>query len=368
MRDLYEILGVGRDAGDEEIKRAYRKRAQQLHPDTGGDEDGFKELSTAYEVLRNPQARDNYDRFGDPRGPGGVGSDPFSGLGDLSDLIETFFGGGSFGGGGRARRGGRDAIVDVALTLEEAAAGVRRDVDVNLSRACELCDGSGVRAGGSPITCPTCRGTGSVQQVVRSVFGQMLTTGTCSSCRGSGQQIPDPCPQCLGEGRLQVTEVVTVDVPPGVADGTRLKLRGRGEAGRRGAAAGDLFVRIRVAPHEVFERDGNDLHCELRIPMTQAALGAELKVPTLDSEEVVKVPAGTQTGEILTLRRHGMPKLNGGAARGNLHIHCRVETPRGMTEEQEDLLRQLAVLRGEDTPNTGEGKGLLGRLRDAFGG
>lgn len=370
MRDLYEIIGVAKDASDDDIKRAYRRKARELHPDAGGDEEHFKELTTAYEVLRNPQTRANYDRFGDPRGPGGAGGG-FTDLGDLGDLIETFFGGfggGMRGGGGRAaRQGGRDAIVDVALTLEEAAAGVRRDVDVTIDKTCGTCAGSGAAAGSGPVTCAQCQGAGAVQQVTRSVFGQMLTTTTCPRCRGTGQQIADPCQDCRGEGRREVAEVVTVDVPPGVDDGRRLRLSGRGEAGRRGAPPGDLYVRVRVAPHEVFERDGHDLHCELRVPVAQAALGAELKVSTLDGEEVVRVPRGAQTGDVLSLRRHGMPKLNGGGARGTLYVHCRVETPTALDDEQEELLRRFAALRGEDIPASGSGKGFLGKLREVFG-
>lgn len=371
MRDLYEILGVGRDAGDDEIKRAYRRKARELHPDAGGDPESFKELTAAYEVLKNPQARANYDRFGDPRGPGGMGGDPFAGFGDLSDLIETLFGG-AFGGGRTgasrtARQSGRDAIVDIGLSLEEAAAGVRRDVDVTVPRSCDTCEGTGATPGSGPVTCRTCGGLGQVQQVTRSVFGQMMTTGICPQCRGTGQQIDDPCAACRGEGRRDVTESVTIEVPPGVDDGTRLRLSGRGEAGRRGGRSGDLYVRVRVLPHEVFQRDGNDLHCELRVPMTQAALGAELKLQTLYGEDVVKVPPGTQTGDILTLRRQGMPKLGAETARGNLHVHCRVETPTKLDGEQADLLRQFAALRGEDAV-PGEEKGFLGRLREVFGG
>ncbi len=370
MRDLYEILGVGRDAGDDEIKRAYRRKARELHPDAGGDPEAFKELTAAYEVLKNPQARANYDRFGDPRGPGGMGGDPFADFGDLSDLINAFFGGGFEARGSRRtspRQSGRDAIVDVVLTLEEAAAGVRRDVDVDLARGCDTCEGSGAKPGTTPVTCSTCGGRGAVQQVTRSIFGQMLTSGTCPACRGSGQQIGEPCRDCRGEGRRQVKESVTVDVPPGVDDGTRLRVTGRGEAGRRGGRAGDLYVRVRVAPHEVFQRDGSDLHCELVVPMTQAALGAELKVPTLHGEEVVKVKPGTQTGDVLTLRRQGMPKLGADAARGDLHIHCRVETPSRLDGEQQELLRRLAEVRGEDASGPGQQKGFLGKLREVFG-
>jgi molecular chaperone DnaJ len=372
VRDLYEILGVGRDAGDDEIKRAYRRKARELHPDAGGDPEAFKELTGAYEVLKNSQARANYDRFGDPRGPGGTGGDPFAGFGDISDLIETLFGG-AFGGAGRgaggrsARQAGRDAIVDLSLSLDEAAAGVRRDVEVTVARSCDACDGTGARPGTTPVTCQTCGGAGQVQQVTRSVFGQMMTTGTCPHCRGAGRRITDPCEVCRGEGRRGASETVTIDVPPGVGDGTRLRMTGRGEAGRQGGPAGDLYVRVRVLPHAVFERDGNDLHCELRVPMTQAALGAELKLQTLYGEDVVKVPPGTQTGDVLTLRRQGMPKLGADAARGSLFVHCRVETPRTLDAEQADLLRQFAELRGEDAP-PGEQKGFLGKLREVFGG
>lgn len=372
MRDLYEILGVARDASEEDIKRAYRRRARELHPDAGGDENEFKELTTAYEVLRNPDARANYDRYGDPRGRGGTAGDPFGGFGDLSDLIDAFFGGGFRAGAGAAgrtrRQGGRDAIVDVTLTLEEAAAGVRRDVDVTIQRGCETCGGDGARPGTRPSVCETCGGNGVVQQVTRSVFGQMLSTGACPSCRGSGQRITDPCPDCRGEGRRELREVVTIDVPAGVDDGRRLRLSGRGEAGRRGGPSGDLYVRVRVLPHEVFERDGDDLHCELQIPVTQAALGAELKVPTLDGEQVAKVPPGSQTGDVLVLRRQGMPKLSGGGARGDLHLHVRVLTPTGLDATQKNLLRSLAEARGEDAPDSGAQKGFLGRLREVFGG
>jgi molecular chaperone DnaJ len=371
VRDLYEILGVPQDASDDEIKRAYRRRAREHHPDAGGDDEQFKELTAAYEVLRNPEARANYDRYGDPRGPGGLGGDPFAGFGDLSDLIETFFGG--FGGGVRttrtATRAGRDAVVTVTLTLEEAAAGVRRDIAVTAPRGCEVCGGSGTADGRGPVRCTTCGGAGAVQQVRNSVFGQMLTRTACPSCAGMGQRIEHPCHACRGEGRREGTETVTVDVPPGVDDGTRLRLSGHGGAGLRGAQTGDLYVRIRVKPHELFTRDGNELHCELRIPMAQAALGGEITLPTLDGKEELSIPPGTQTGDVLTLRRQGMPKLSGGGARGNLHVHCRVETPTRLSPEEARLLREFAELRGEVlSDGEVERKGLLGRLRDVLGG
>lgn len=370
MRDLYEILGVPRDASDEDIKRAYRRLAREFHPDAGGDEERFKELTTAYEVLRNPEARANYDRYGDPRGPAGMAGGG-AGFGDLSDLIDAFFGGfgASRGGGGRVSGAGRDAVVDLVLTLEQAAAGGPHDVGLTVARTCETCDGGGAAPGTSPVTCETCGGQGAVQQVRSSVFGQMLTSAPCPACRGTGRRIPAPCPTCHGEGRRRQTETVTVEVPPGVDEGTRLRLLGRGEAGRNGAAPGDLYVRTRVRQHELFTREGNDLHCELRIPMVQAALGAQLTLPTLDGETEIRVPAGTQAGDVVSIRRGGMPKLSGGGARGNLHIHCRVLTPTDLDEEQEQLLRGLAELRGEVAEEfADEHRGLFGRLREAFGG
>jgi molecular chaperone DnaJ len=366
VRDLYEILGVSRDATDAEIKRAYRRRARELHPDAGGDEEQFKELTTAYEVLRNPQARQNYDRYGDPRGPAGLGAD-IPGFGDLNDLIEAFFGG--FAGrsqrAGRAGpQAGRDALIDVALTLEEAAAGLRKDLDITVLRTCEDCRGTGASPEGGPVRCPSCGGTGAVQQMTRSVFGQMLTSTTCPTCRGKGETVTDPCRGCRGAGRLEETETVTIDVPPGVDTSTRLRVAGRGESGRRGGPPGDLYVRVRVADHEVFTRDGDDLHCQLSLPIAQAALGAELKLRTLDGEESLRVPPGTQTGDVLALRRQGMPRLGGGA-RGDLYVHCLVETPTDLTVEQRELLRRFAELRGDDIGE--DGRGFLSRLKGVFG-
>lgn len=374
MQDLYALLGVAPDASEEEIKRAYRRKARETHPDAGGDENAFKEVTTAYEVLRNPQARENYDRYGDPRGPGGA-SDPFAGagFGDLSDLIDAFFGGGGFGGSpfGSAQprqRGGRDVVVDARLTLEEAFSGIDHEVTLDLARTCATCDGSGARPGSAPVRCQTCDGQGAVQQVARSVFGQVLTSKVCPACQGAGTTIPEPCEDCRGEGRRSVREEVAVHVPAGVEDGTRLRLAGRGEAGRQGARPGDLYVRVHVRPHEVFEREGNDLRCRLRLPMVQAALGVVIPIPTIEGTTDLEVPAGTQPGSVLTVRRAGMPKLNGGGARGDLYVEMAVEIPRNLDTEERTLLESFAAHRGEDEPlDAVAGKGLFGRLRDAFG-
>lgn len=374
VRDLYDVLGVSKDASDADIKKAYRRRARDLHPDQGGDEEAFKELTAAYEVLKNPQARSNYDQFGDPRGPGGGmgGGDPFGGFGDLGDLINAFFGpGGGFGGGGRRGQpsnAGRDAIVEVVVTLEEAASGVEKEVEVTLDRTCATCDGSGAADGAGPTVCRTCGGQGVVQRVRNGIFGQMLTQSACPTCEGSGTTVTDPCRTCRGDGRTQTTETLTIPVPVGIDDGRRVRLTGRGEAGRNGGPAGDLYVRVSVRPHDVFTRDGDDLHCELRIGMIPAALGTKLKLPTLDGEVEVTVPAGSQFGDVLTLRRHGMPRLGmDGHQRGDLHVHCRVETPRQLDDEDREVLRQLAEKRGEAVVDGVGGKSFFGRLRDAFG-
>jgi molecular chaperone DnaJ len=378
VRDLYEVLGVSKDATEADIKRAYRTRARELHPDQGGDEEAFKELTAAYEVLKNPQAKANYDRFGDPRGPGGGmgGGDPFSGFGDLGDLINAFFGpgGGRFGGaaGGAGRRAqpsnaGRDAIVEVSVTLEEAAGGVEKEVEVTLDRTCATCAGSGGADGSGPTVCATCAGSGVVQRVRNGIFGQMLTQSACPACDGAGRTVSNPCRDCRGDGRQQTTETLTIPIPVGIDDGRRVRLTGRGEAGRNGGPAGDLYVRVTVRPHEVFTRDGDDLHCELRIGMIPAALGTKLKLPTLDGEVEVTVPAGTQFGDVLSLRRHGMPRLGmDGHQRGDLHVHCRIETPRHLDEHDREVLRALATKRGEDIVEGVGGKSFFGRLRDAF--
>lgn len=376
MPDLYELLELSTDASADDIKRAYRRQARRHHPDAGGDEEAFKQITHAYRILSDPEARQRYDRFGDDGTPGTRGNgDPFgfggAGFGNVNDVIDAFFGSafggqaaGGRGGGARRDAAGRDVLVGVQLTLEEVVAGTRRDVQVDVATACDLCGGSGSASAGGASRCHECGGAGQVQRVVRTAFGQLASAAPCGACSGTGRRIDDPCPSCDGEGRRAERRTVTVDVPAGVEDGNRLRISGAGEAGRHGAVAGDLFVEIRVEDHELFERDGRELYAEVAVPVTQAALGGTLTVPTIDGQDVeVPVPAGTQPGDVLAVRRAGVP-ATGGGRRGDLHLVVRVEIPTGLDDEQRELLRALAQRRGE--PLDSAGRGLFTRLRGAF--
>jgi molecular chaperone DnaJ len=364
MADHYETLGVSRTATPEEIKKAYRRLAREYHPDANpGDPEAaerFKRISHAYEVLSSPEKRSRYDTFGDER----VGAEQFSDFGGISDLFATFFGGG-VGGRATQQRGparGADVLAEVELTLEEAAAGVERDVDLGTLTRCPDCDGSGAAPGTSPVRCADCDGTGEYRQVRRTVFGNMMTATTCPTCGGEGMQILDPCRNCRGTGRVQVTETLTVQIPPGVDDGAQLRVTGRGHSGLRGGRSGDLYVAIRVLPHETFRRAGDDLGREVAVPMTVAALGGEIVVPTLDDVVPVEVSPGTQSGEVKTIKGKGMPRLNG-RGNGDLVVLLKVETPTGLTTEQAQLLEQLAELRDEHPEGV---KGFLEKIKGAF--
>lgn len=376
MSDLYELLDVPRSASADDLKRAYRRKAREHHPDAGGDEDTFKALTHAYQVLSDPDRRSRYDRFGDDgtsNGRSGAG-DPFgfgaAGFGGIDDVIDAFFGQAagfrSGGGGARGRRQqpGRDVLVVVELTLEEVVTGLSRDIEVDVPRACETCDGSGSADGAGPAACSACGGAGQVQRVVRTAFGQLATAAPCDACRGTGRTIGDPCPDCAGEGRRQTSRTLRVDIPAGLEDGDRIPVRGEGEAGRQGAPAGDLYVQIRVTEHEVFERQGRTLAAEVTVSVSQAALGTTLTVPTVDGQDVeVPVPAGTQPGDVLTVRRAGVP-MRGGGRRGDMELVVRVEVPTGLDTRQRELLAELAAARGEALDE--RGRGPLSRLRDAF--
>ncbi|MEP7055300.1 MAG: molecular chaperone DnaJ [Actinomycetota bacterium] len=368
--DYYGVLGIGRDATADEIKKAYRKLARELHPDVNPDEvERMKEVTEAYSVLSDTEKRQRYDLGGDPFGGAGFGGGG-AGFGGLGDIMDAFFGGGTAGGGRGQRsrvRHGADVLVGLELELDEAAFGASKDVSFDTAVLCGQCQGSGTAAGTHPETCKTCRGRGEVSQVQRSFLGQVMTSRPCPACGGAGSTITHPCAGCGGEGRLAERRTVTVKVPAGVEHGMRIRLTGEGEVGPGGGPAGDLYVEVVEKPHPVFDREGADLHCKVTLPMTAAALGTTVTLRTLDSTEDIVIKAGTQGGTVLPLRARGMPRLRS-AGRGDLFVHVEVVTPGKLDDEQEELLRQLAKLRGEERPPGTPSGGLFGRLRDAFAG
>jgi molecular chaperone DnaJ len=365
--DYYALLGVERTATDDEIKRAYRALARELHPDANpGDphaEERFKQVTVAYEVLRDPERRRRYDMFGDD-GRAGAGAGPGEAFG-FGDIFDAFFGGAGFGGGpsGPPRAPDAEAVLD--LDLAEAAFGTNRVLDVTLPSTCERCSGSGCEPGTHPDRCETCGGSGEVRQVRRSILGQLVTAAPCPTCGGAGQRIPNPCTVCRGDGRVRAERRIEVEVPAGIDDGQRLRLPQRGPAAPRGGVPGDLFVTIRLRPHASLERHGYDLVHRRRIAFTQAALGATLEIETLEEPELLTVPPGTQPGHVFRLKGKGVPVLQG-RGRGDLLVEVDVVVPERLNDEEAELVRRLAELRGEDV-GEGEGAGLFSRIRSAFG-
>ena len=363
MTDLYEVLGVPRDASPDDIKKAYRKLARESHPDANPDdpeaEARFKDLSAAYEILSDPDKRDRYDRYGNANGFDL--SDPFgSGAGGLGDLFDSFFGGNSpFGGGGRQRGPsgpprGEDLDAPAVLEFTDAVFGCQCDVSVRTAVRCEECGSTGAQPGTTPVACPDCGGTGEVRVVRQTVLGQMMSASVCRNCGGQGEYLPSPCVACSGAGRLIEDKTYTVDVPAGVDEGSTLRLTGRGAVGMRGGPPGDLYVRLRVKPHDRFVRQGDDLLHELGVSMVQATLGATIALETLDGVEQLEVPRGTQVGKVFKLRGKGVPRLDG-RGRGDLLVRVNVRIPTTLDEESEDLLRQYAVVRGEPVAAPKEG-------------
>lgn len=348
--DLYEVLGVARDASPDDIRRAYRGLARELHPDASGDpstEERFKEVTAAYEILSDPEKRQRYDRFGDAAGPGAAS------FTDISDLFDAFFGG--FGVGQRPRRRsrverGEDLFVRLDLDFREAVAGATREIAVDRLAACDACDGVGAREGTAPTRCRTCGGTGAVQDVRRGIFGSIMTTMPCTRCEGTGEEIVDRCGTCAGRGRVAAAARIPVEIPAGVADGLEIRLTGHGHAGRAGGAPGDLYLAIAVAADPVFERRGQDLFATLDVPLAIAALGGDVEIETLDGPRPLTVPEGADSGEVLRLRGLGVPNL-GRRGRGDLFVTLHVATPRGITREQRDLLRRLAEVRDDPAPS-----------------
>ncbi|MGA7204781.1 MAG: molecular chaperone DnaJ [Specibacter sp.] len=372
MSSHYDALGVSRDATPEEIKKAYRKLARKLHPDVNDapdSQDQFKAVTHAYEILSDPQKRQVYDTTGNENGNSN-GAGNFDGQGfAFQDIFETFFGGGGQGHGPASRtRRGQDALITVRIELREAVFGVNKKLEIDTAVTCTTCDGSCCRPGTHPTTCDVCHGAGQIQRPMRSILGNVMTLATCNSCQGFGTRIEDPCNECMGEGRVRNRRTLTIKVPAGVGTGTRIQLAGQGEAGPAGGPAGDLYVEMKVNNDAAFLREGDDLHATLSVPMTAAALGTELSLDTFDGEQPISIKPGTQAGEVINLRNLGVTHLRG-YGRGNLLVHIHVETPTKPDAAQEELLKQLAALRGETFT---EGKlvssgGMFAKLRDKLG-
>ncbi len=367
-RDYYEVLGVAQDATDADIKKSFRRMARELHPDVNPEPaagEQFREAAEAYEVLSNPDTRARYDRFGHAGvSQSQLHTEQFMDFSSLSDLLGAFFGDDIFGGaGGRGRRRGSDAQVDVDLTLAEAAFGVKRTVEVDLVAACDVCEGVGAEPGTPVETCPTCGGAGRVQHVAQTAFGQFVQTGACAACGGRGQRIANPCKTCRGRGVRRVRTPVEVEIPPGIADGQRMRLSDRGHVDEPGAQPGDLYVGVSVAPDPRFERDGNDLVSVLELPFSQAALGTTVSVETIDGPVPLEVRAGAQANEMLVLRGKGIPVL-GGRGRGDHRVVLNVLVPLRLTDEQRAILKQFEAT-VDDTTYASD-NGFFGRLRAAF--
>lgn len=377
-KDLYEILGVSKDASDAEIKKAFRRRARELHPDVNkaaDAEDQFKELNEAYDVLSDPNKRAQYDRFGTIPGAAGGGygggsgyvdfDDLFGGgFGGMGDIFSSFFGGQGGQGGRPARKEGRDMGVGLRITLEEVARGVEKEIVYDRLAPCPDCKGTGLGENGKVVTCPECGGKGRVVSVQRTFLGDMQTATTCKKCNGTGSSIENPCPECEGQGRVPDRQRVTVKVPAGIRDGQQLRVGGFGEAGIQGAQAGDLIVTCRVQPHEFFERDGDDLHGRANVSFIQAILGAEIEIDGImpDENVQVRIPAGCQNEQVVRVKGFGMPRLKSDI-RGNMYVHVNVVIPEKITKKQRELLEKLADEMGEEVAAP---RSPLQKLRDAF--
>jgi len=368
-RDYYDVLGLQRGAGDSDLKAAYRKLAMKHHPDRNpGDkhcEQRFKEINEAYEVLKDPDKRAAYDRFGHAAfeqgmggGPAGFGADFAS---TFADIFDDFFGMGRRAGRGTGRERGADLRYNMEITLEESYHGKTAEVRIPTSMTCEVCSGTGAKSGTKPKPCPTCGGYGRV----RHAQGFFTLERTCLACQGRGQVIDDPCPACAGTGRVTRERTLSVNIPPGVEDGTRIRLGGEGEAGLRGGPAGDLYIFLSLTTHDFFQRDGADLHCRVPISMVTAALGGEFEVPTIDGGKTrVKVPEGTQSGRRFRLGAKGMPVLRSKQT-GDMYVQVIVETPQKLTKRQRELLAEFETLSSTETHP--ESAGFFGRVKEFFG-
>lgn len=385
-RDYYEILGVSKDATEADIKKAFRKLARKYHPDVNKSKDApekFKEINEAYEVLSDPDKRARYDQFGhagvdqngfgtgdfsDFGGFGGFGNfGDFGGGGLFDDIFDSFFGGSGFGTTTNKRPGperGADVRYDLQITLEEAAFGTEKQIQIYRTEQCDKCKGSGAKPGTRPKKCEVCGGTGQVKNVRNTAFGQFVNVTTCSKCAGKGTIIEEPCPNCGGSGKKRVSRKINIKVPAGVDTGSRLRISGEGELGERGGPPGDLYVFIHVKPHKLFTRQGNDLLYEIPISFIQATLGDEIEIPTLEEKVKLKIPEGTQTGTKFRIRGKGIPDVNG-FGRGDLFVKVNVVIPKKLNDKQKELLMKFAEISGEEIKKPQ--KGLINKMKDAFG-
>lgn len=387
-RDYYEVLGVEKTASEEEIKKAYRKLAKKYHPDMNqgdkGAEAKFKELNEAYEVLSDKDKKARYDQFGhagvDPNGFGGAGGfgsggfggggfGGFGGSGGFEDIFDMFFGGagGGFGGGGARRKSGpqkgADLKYELEIEFEEAAFGVKKDVHVTRNETCNDCKGTGAKAGSSVETCRVCGGSGEIRFTQSTVFGRVVNVKTCDECHGEGRVIKEPCPHCKGRGSIRRSRKITIDIPAGVDTGSVMPLRGEGEPGLKGGPNGDLYIYMRVKPHDLFKREGINLYSEMPISFTQAALGDEIDVPTLEGKMKYSIPEGTQTGTTFRIKNKGIPSLKS-KIRGDLYFTVKVSVPKKLSEQQKELLRRYAEISGDDVEE--QGKSFFDKVKDAF--
>ncbi len=380
-RCYYEVLGLSQNAGQEEVKKAYRRLAREYHPDANpGDKESemkFKEVKEAYDVLSDPNKRARYDRFGHEEeafqgfngGPGG-----FGGFGDFAsgveDIFEAFFGGG-FSSGGRRRsstapRRGADLRYDLEITLEEVVYGKDTTITIPRSESCARCDGSGAKEGTSAETCNACGGSGQQQVVRNTSYGRFVSVRTCENCRGEGRVIKDKCPECRGQGQVRMEKNIEIKIPPGVDDGSKLRVAGEGEAGSRGGPPGDLYVFIHVQPHDFFQRHGNHLVCEVPISFVDAALGNEIEVPTINGKTDLRIPEGTQPETEFTIKGQGIPSLRG-RGKGDLIVKVKVEVPRKLNSQQKKILQEFAHEGGGEITGQKE-KSFFDRMKNAFGG
>ncbi|TVY09116.1 molecular chaperone DnaJ [Paenibacillus cremeus] len=369
-RDYYEVLGVGKDASQEDLKKAYRKLARQYHPDVNKAADAeskFKEAKEAYDVLSDDQKKAQYDRFGhvDPNqgmGGGGFGGQDFGG--GFGDLFDMFFG----GGGGQRRnpnapQRGNDLQYTLTIDFKEAVFGKKTEIVIPRTETCETCHGSGAKPGTKPETCGVCHGSGQQEVVQNTAFGRIVNRRVCSACQGQGKLIKDKCGTCHGSGKIKKQRTISLNIPAGVDDGAQLRVSGEGEAGTRGGPSGDLYVVIRVKAHEFFEREGDDIYCEVPLTFAQAALGDEIEIPTLTEKVKLKIPAGTQTDTYFRLKGKGVPRLRG-HGQGDQHVKVVVVTPTSLSEEQKDLLREFSRVSGENTNE--QNQSIFERMKRAF--